>query len=270
MKIQKNYLLVLFRVPALLLWIIVLPLIFFLARALKLEWHREVPHYFHRGMCFIFGLRARYSGTEHLQKPVLFVSNHISYLDIFPLGRIRAHFIAKSEVASWPVLGTYAQFQNTLFFERKSGRAKQQLEIMRNQLQHGTSLILFPEGTSTDGIHVEPFKSSLFASADLQSPRVPIQPITIAYVGQGGGLMDQSARDHFAWYGTMPFGPHAAALLPLKSVDVKIHFHPVCYLDQFASRKECADYCQAQVAEKLQEWMSTTASQSNQTETVRI
>lgn len=233
-----------------------MPLLFFAGRACKWQGHTEIPHYFHRGMCAIFGLRVCYSGQQCLQSPVLFVSNHISYLDIFPLGNIRAYFIAKSEVAGWPILGTYAQFQNTLFFERQTGRAKHQLETMREHLREDKSLILFAEGTSSEGEHVEPFKSSLFESANIKTPRVSIQPITIAYTHQAGRKMDQSVRDHYAWYGTMPFGSHAAGLLPLKTVDVKVHFHPVCHLDEFDTRKACADHCQTLVAHKLDEFLS--------------
>lgn len=242
-----------------LLWIGALPLIYMVANFLRLKWSSDVPHWFHRGMCFIFGLRVSFSGAQHSEPPILFVSNHISYLDIFAMGSIRAYFIAKSEVASWPVLGAYARFQNTLFFERSAGRARQQLTTMQAHLRGGKSLILFAEGTSTQGVHVEPFKSSLFEAAnlaigDMQSgPAVPIQPITIAYTHQAGRKMDQSVRDNYAWYAKMKFGSHALGLFSLCTVDVKIHFHPVCYLADFDNRKQCADFCQAQVAAKLAE-----------------
>ena len=239
-----------------------MPLVFFVGRAIKHPKHVELPHFFHRGMCWILGMRVTYSGELCDQAPALYLSNHISYLDVFALGRIKAYFIAKSEVANWPLLGTYAKFQNTLFFERKTGRAKQQLAIMQDHLLVGKSLILFAEGTSTDGTYVEPFKSSLIASAELpavndkQPPKVAIQPVTIAYTHQAGNKMNQQVRDHYAWYATMPFGPHAAALLPLKKVDVKIHYHPVCYLDQFDTRKACAEHCHALVSAKLLEFIT--------------
>ena len=258
MKAKKNYLLAVWRVFALVVWIAVMPLIFFAGRALNRPGFTEIPHHFHRGMCCILGMRVTRTGELHEQAPTLFLSNHISYLDVFALGNIRAYFIAKSEVANWPILGTYAQFQNTLFFERKQGRAKDQLSVMQTHLQQNKNLILFVEGTSTNGTYVGRFKSSLIESAnstDLEH-RVTIQPITIAYTHQAGIKMDQQVRDHYAWYARMPFGSHAAALLPLKKVDVKIHFHPVCYLDQFETRKACADHCQALVAAKLAEFLA--------------
>ena len=234
-----------------------MPLLFFAARFVRHPGHTELPHYFHRGMCWILGLHVTYSGEISRDKPTLYVSNHISYLDVFVLGDVRAYFIAKSEVAGWPVLGQYAKFQNTLFIERKAGTARQQLEVLKQHLLEGNSLILFPEGTSTDGAHVEPFKSSLFESVKLgeSPPRVTIQPVTVTYTRYAGQKMDQTLRDYYAWYGTTPFGPHALNLLPLKKVDVKVHFHPVCYLEQFATRKQCADHCQKLVAEKMHQFL---------------
>ena len=259
MKPHKNYLLAIVRAIAFPLWIFVMLVAFYLTKIVKSSAHTNVPHLFHRGACIILGLRATFSGVESDITPTLYVSNHVSYLDILVLGRIKAFYIAKSEVASWPVLGTLARFQNTLFIERKAGRAKHQLDVMRDHLQNGRNLILFPEGTSTNGTVVETFKSSLFASAspqDEDSYKVAVQPISITYTHHVGQKMDQAMRDYYAWYATMPFGSHFLALLALKNVDVKVHFHPVTYVDNFENRKECSDYCQRIVAEKISEFIS--------------
>jgi 1-acyl-sn-glycerol-3-phosphate acyltransferase len=257
-QINKNVLLVLWRVPAILFWMMVMPLLFMTAKALRVSGYTSLPHVFHAGVRRILGLRVTFTGTRSSKIPTLFVSNHISYLDVFVLGDIRAYFIAKSEVANWPVLGKFARFQNTLFFERKTGRAKQQIEFMQAHLKQGRSLILFPEGTSTNGVHVEPFKSSLFEAANLQEHKVDvaIQPVTITYTHQAGEKMNQTMLDHYAWYNLMPFFPHFAALFALKKADVKVHFHPVCYLKSFETRKHCADVCQQNVAEKMAEFWS--------------
>jgi 1-acyl-sn-glycerol-3-phosphate acyltransferase len=252
METKRNYLHVLWRVPAFLLWLICMPILFFVLRALKVNAYRDLPHTFHRGIQLILGLRVTFGGARSSIKPTLFVSNHISYLDIFVLGEIRAFYIAKSEVANWPVLGPLARFQNTLFFERKAGRARQQLEVMQAHLSGGNNLIFFPEGTSTDGAHVEPFKSSLFEAANLDgSTRVAIQPVTVVYTRHAGQAMDQAVRDNYAWYADMPFTSHFLNLFTLKKVDVKVHFHPVTYIDEFATRKECAEHCFNLVNEKL-------------------
>ena len=253
-QIRKNYLHLLWRVPALTVWILIMPALFFVLKLLGLKTHREIPHYFHRGVQFILGLNVSFSGEPNRDQPTLYVSNHISYLDIFALGGIRAYFIAKSEVANWPVLGPLARFQNTLFIERAPGKARQQLSIMQDHLASGNSLILFPEGTSTDGVHVEPFKSSLFEAANLpNSAPLPIQAITVAYTHQAGRKMNQPMRDHYAWYAKMPFGSHFRGLFVLQKVDVNVHFHRVCYLHEFESRKLCSMHCQQLVSCKLLE-----------------
>jgi len=239
-----------------------MPMIFMVARLLKISGRTRLPHIFHQGTCLILGIKVATSGELCLDRPVLYASNHISYIDVFILGFIPAYFIAKSEVANWPFFGKMARFQNTLFFERKTGKARAQLDVMKAHLRAGNSLTLFPEGTSTDGIHVEPFKSSLFEAANLSdiadqtqsAIRVAIQPITVAYTHYNGQkITEQAVRDHYAWYAKMPFAPHFFGLFPLKKVSARIHFHSVCYLDEFASRKECADHCQRLVAEKLNE-----------------
>lgn len=228
-------------------------LVYGLARLCRLD-HMAVVHNFHRGVCRIMGIRFTVSGEQTTQFPVLYVSNHVSYLDIFVMGFIRAYFIAKSEVASWPVFGQLARFQNTLFFERKGGQSRVQLSVMQQHLQSGKNLTLYAEGTSTNGAEVRAFKSSLFEAANSQgaAKRVAIQPITIVYTHHNGQLMDQAARDNYAWYANAPFGPHFLNVLSIvKKVDAKVYFHPVCYLDEFASRKECADFCQSLVAAKM-------------------
>ena len=258
MNLKKNYLVGAVRLITLVLWIVVMPIIFMLCRLLRVPGHFQLIPFFHAGTCKILGIGVTESGIMSVARPTLYVSNHISYIDIFILGWLPAYFIAKSEVAGWPVFGKLAGFQNTLFIERKAGRAKQQLQVLQNHLLQGNSLTLFPEGTSTDGVHVEPFKSTLFEAANLPGDkRVAIQPITVAYTHYNGEkITSREVLDHYAWYAKMPFLPHFLGLMPLKKVGAKIHFHQVCYLDEFETRKECADHCQKVVADKLDEFMN--------------
>ena len=254
MQVSTNSLYIPLRIIAIVLWMLFLMVIYCFARIFRQD-HMALVHNFHRGVCRIIGVRFTLSGEQSEQKSVLYVSNHVSYLDIFVLGFIRAYFIAKSEVASWPIFGPLARFQNTLFFERKAGKSRSQLDVMKEHLQSGKSLTLFAEGTSTNGTEVKPFKSSLFEAANTKDAqnRVAIQPITIVYTHYDGHLIDdQETRDNYAWYATMPFTAHFMNILSItKKVDAKVHFHTVCYLDEFASRKECADYCQSVVAAKM-------------------
>lgn len=260
MNLKKNYLVGFLRLLAMLLWVICLPILFWVMKTLKISSYTKVPHIFHHGVCAILGFKRHFTGKLHDVRPTLYVSNHASYLDIFVLGGVPAYFIAKSEVANWPVLGPMSRFQNTIFIERKAGKAREQLSILKNHLQDNNSLTLFPEGTSTNGTHVESFKSSLFEAANSKADgaqRVAIQPVTVAYTDYNGQkITEQSVRDNYAWYGKMPFAPHFFNLFLLKKVDVKVHFHQVCYLDEFESRKQCADHCHALVESKLAEFVN--------------
>jgi 1-acyl-sn-glycerol-3-phosphate acyltransferase len=228
-------------------------------RFLRVPGYAKVPHMFHAGTCRILGIEVVESGEMSQLRPTLYVSNHVSYIDIFALGRLPAYFIAKSEVASWPVFGKLAEFQNTLFIERKAGKTGEHLETLKTHLEKGNSLTLFPEGTSTDGVHVKPFKSSFMEAANLGDgkPRVAIQAITIAYTHHNGQKIDnQEVRDHYAWYAKMPFLSHFLGLMPLKKVRAKIHYHPVCYYDEFENRRECTNHCQALIAKQLDEFVA--------------
>ena len=263
MSLKKNYFVAVIRWLMLIIWLTVLPGLFFIGQLLKIEGRKKLPHIFHHGLCFILSLKREYSGQLHLERPCLYVSNHISYIDIFVLGGLPAYFIAKSEVANWPILGPLSKFQNTLFIERSAGKARSQLNLLKQHLSKGNSLTLFPEGTSTDGVHVESFKSSLFEAANLSdnengdiSVKVAIQPITVAYTHYNNEkIRDQRVRDNYAWYAKMPFAAHFFNLFTLKKVSVKIHYHPVCYLDDFESRKHCADHCHSVVLSKLEEFI---------------
>ena len=111
MEIQKNYLLGFIRLVVLASWIVVMPLLFMLLRLLRVPGHSKLVPIFHAGTCRILGIRVTTTGEMSQTAPTLYVSNHISYVDIFVLGQLPAYFIAKSEVASWPVFGKLATFQ---------------------------------------------------------------------------------------------------------------------------------------------------------------
>jgi 1-acyl-sn-glycerol-3-phosphate acyltransferase len=218
---------------------------------------------FHGGCCRLFNLRCEYEGELSTCQPTLYLCNHISYLDIFVLGKsVPGYFIAKSEVAGWPILGHLAKVQNTLFFERNSKKVRGQLGVMTEHFNKQRSLILFPEGTSTDGESVQPFKSSLLQSVEQSEAVVNIQPVTIAYTHYRDKPMNREVRDQYAWYATMLFAPHFFNALGLGKAQVKITYHPPVLLADFTDRKSCAEYCQQQVEKGLQDSLCEAVSDS--------
>jgi lyso-ornithine lipid O-acyltransferase len=219
--------------------------------ALKSSLAGRLPVFYHGLCCRILGIRLQRHGRASTARPTLFVANHTSYLDIEILGAVvEGSFVAKTEVGTWPFFGWLAKLQRSVFIDRRSSRSHHHRDAIRDRLAAGDNLILFPEGTSHDGITVKPFKSALFSVADLAPADVPIavQPISVAYVRLDGMPLGRFYRPFFAWYGDMDLGPHLWAMLALGDLDVVIIFHPPVTLDAFGSRKALAEHCHRLVA----------------------
>ncbi len=168
----------------------------------------KIPRFYYQLLLRVLGFRVRVHGTAETKPPVMFVSNHTSYLDVPVLGSlIPAAFVAKSGVADWPFIGPLARMQGTVFVDRdRPGRAMDQRDYLSGHLAKGQSLIIFPEGTSTMGLSVLPFKSSLFSIAEKESANgLTIQPISIICTELDGLPMTRAWRPFYAWYGDMTF-----------------------------------------------------------------
>ena len=239
------------------LWCLLMLAIHGIWRLLRLP-HLEKSYFiFHGGCCRLFNLFCEYEGELSTHKPTLYLCNHVSYLDIFVLGKsIPGYFIAKSEVAGWPILGSLAKVQNTLFFERNSKKVRGQLGVMTEHFNKQGNLILFPEGTSTNGEVVKPFKSSLLQSVEQAELDVKIQPVTLVYTHYQNKAMTRDIRDQYAWYSTMLFAPHFFNALGLGKARVHVIYHPPVQLSDFTDRKACAEYCQQQVEKGMQASLS--------------
>ena len=224
-------------------------------QAAALVLHRRLsialPMLYHRLCCRIFGIEVAITGAPSTAHPTLFVSNHMSYLDITVLGSvIRGSFVAKAEVASWPVFGWLARLQRTVFVKRQRAATAVQGTVMRNRLLAGDSLVLFPEGTSSDGNRTLRFKSSLLVVADVTIDGQPIavQPVSIAYAQLDGIPMGRLIRPYFAWYGDMILASHLWRMAGLGTVTVAVHFHPPTTVVACGSRKALAQVAQSAVA----------------------
>ncbi len=229
-----------------------------LAQALLLAFRRpqarQLPRFYHRLCCRILGFRLALEGEVSPAHPTLFVVNHTSYLDITILGAlIEGCFVSKSEVANWPLFGWLAKLQRSVFIDRRTRTTASQRDAIRERLDQGDSLILFPEGTSGDGNRVFPFKSSLLSAAEYSrnGVPVPVQPVSVAYVRLDGIPLGRFYRPFFAWYGDMELAPHLWTMLGLGTVTVEVTFHPVVTLAQFGSRKALTEHCQGVVARGL-------------------
>jgi 1-acyl-sn-glycerol-3-phosphate acyltransferase len=212
---------------------------------------KRFARFYHRLCLRLLGFTVRIAGVPVPGRPTLFISNHASYLDIIVLGSvIEGSFVAKSEVSGWPLFGLLAKLQRTVFIDRQRRSTAAQRDGITGRLSQGDDLMLFPEGTSSDGIHVLPFKSALFSVADREVGGVPltVQPISLAYVQLDGAPLGRALMPFFAWYGDMSLAAHLWRVAGLGHATIELTFHPPVTLAELGSRKALALHCEAVVA----------------------
>ncbi len=215
---------------------------------------KKLPVRFHRILCGIIGIEVTVRGTPFRDGPCLIASNHNSYLDIPVLGSVTPlSFVAKKEVAAWPFFGTLARLQETVFVDReRRTKAAATANEIHDRISGGDTLVLFPEGTSSDGNRVLPFKSALMAVAQMavgageDAKPVHVQPVSITYTKLCGMPMGRQFRPYFAWYGDMDLGPHLWEAFGLGPFEVVVEFHEPVTVDTHGNRKKLAAYCEAQ------------------------
>ena len=189
--------------------------------------------------CRLLGVGVRVIGlpASAAGRPVVFVSNHSSWLDVPVLGgRIDACFVSKDEVGQWPIMGTVARLGRTIFVSRQRQATGRERNMMRERLAAGDNLLLFPEGTTSDGSRVLPFRSSFFAIAEGSNAPL-IQPISVVYDRLGGLPTGRASRPVFAWYGDMDLASHFWRFAQCKGLRVTVLLHAPIDPTRFASRK---------------------------------
>ncbi len=216
-----------------------------------------VPHYWHKTLCTVLRIRVQVVGKPETGSQTLFVSNHLSYLDIPAIGGIlKASFVAKKDVESWPVFGFLSKLQQTAFISRSREDTKKEKGALDTMLADGKSLILFPESTSTDGRTVLPFKSSLFAIAlQKEALNLSIQPFTVSMLSvDGKAPQTQDERDIYAWHIDMdtPLPAHLWRFAKSRGAVIALHFHPSIRAKDYKDRKVLANLCHDHVSKGLQ------------------
>ncbi|GAN99014.1 1-acyl-sn-glycerol-3-phosphate acyltransferase [Komagataeibacter xylinus NBRC 13693] len=237
----------------------------------KIRWTRMVWG----GLCLLLSLRIRVVGRraggvggrrarQNGERPVIYVSNHSSWLDVPVLGTVLpSNFVAKGDIEGWPIMGLVSRIGRTIFVSRqRSTTGRERDEMLHRLMVEGDNLILFPEGTSSDGSRVLPFLSAFFAIA--KPPRLPpgrgpvepeseaeaiaarpgmtplIQPVSVVYDQLEGLPVNHARRPVFAWYGDMELGPHVWQLVKWRSMRATVLLHPPLDPNDFPSRKALA------------------------------
>ncbi len=199
---------------------------------------QKLVQIFHKLVLWFININVEVIGNRNLKNvPTLYVSNHLSYLDIPVLGStINGRFIAKNEISNWPILGYLSKVGNTIFINRNLSFLKTNKSIIFDYISKGDNIILFPEGTTSDGIRVLRFKSSLLTS--LEQKNIYIQPIIINYESINGMPLNRWLKPIIAWYGDMDLKPHLINILKLFSIKAKIIILPALNGRNFTNRKD--------------------------------
>ncbi|MGH8032467.1 MAG: lysophospholipid acyltransferase family protein [Luteimonas sp.] len=228
----------------------------------------RMPRLWHRCLCAILGLKVEVVGTRYIGGPTLFVGNHVSHFDILAIGSaLPASFIAKDDMERWPGIAFVAGLQQTVFVSRRARDAAAVAAQVGDAMRRGNHLVLFAEGTTSNGATVAPFKSSLFAlvagggngggdgsgsgsgSGSGGAAAWTIQPFTIDLREVDGlPLCDDADRDGYAFYGDMDAGAHVHAFLRSRGARIRLVLHTPIRITAELSRKALASQAHTQVA----------------------
>ncbi|MCJ2123280.1 lysophospholipid acyltransferase family protein [Methylobacterium sp. J-077] len=230
--------------------------------ALRLLGRRSTvaPILFHRTFLWLFSVRVTQSGTPpEAGEAALVLANHVSWLDIVVIGSLRPlSFVAKSEIAGWPVISGLAALQRTIYIDRqRRGATATVSAMMGHRLAEGELVVLFAEGTTGDGNRLLPFRSALVgaARAALQAEagrgRVRLQPLAIAYPRRNGLPVVRSERSEIAWYGDMELAPHLAAFVNGGPIDVHVVWGQPIAFEASTDRKSATAAAEAEVRAAL-------------------
>ncbi len=204
-----------------------------------------IPYFYHKICLRIFGIKIKTFGKVSINSPILLISNHASYLDIIILGSLfKTSFIAKKEISKWPLLGILAKLQNTIFIDRRVSSLKNQENQIIKHLNEKKNLVIFPEGTSSDGNRVLPFKSSLFNIFEKNlNSKILVQTITIVYKKINGIPMNRIERKNITWHSNMDLIPNIFNVLKKLSIEVEVIFNDEFLPSKEYDRKKLALHC---------------------------
>jgi 1-acyl-sn-glycerol-3-phosphate acyltransferase len=219
----------------------------------------RVTRYFTYVVRRILNIKVAVAGSERLPERggYVIISNHVSYVDGIILGSIFPMiFVSKKEVQSWPIVGQWNRLCGTVFIDRqRKENVPSTIEEMVEKLKQQANILLFPEGTSTNGERTLPFQTAPLA-APLRS-RAVVVPVTLAYRSIEGKPVTTDNRDLLYWYGDMEFLPHLWRLMSLRSIEALVTIQPMIechrYPNNSNGRKKLAEDCYKRVLGQVPE-----------------
>lgn len=215
-----------------------------------------IPRIWYRFVVWLFGVQLDIMGTPHKTSQTLYISNHMSSIDVAVLGGlVKGCMISRGDVRDWPILGPFSRLAQTIYVARKRSSVQSENNILSNTLKSGKNLIMFPEGTSSDGRTVLPFKSAFFAMLfDPNTPKMMVQPISIILKSVNGQKPErQEIRDLYAWHTGMDESvpEHLWRFASTSGAHLQIIFHPPLNPHDFKDRKSLAQRCEEIVSRAL-------------------
>lgn len=237
-----------FRLCVLFLWGLPLAPLQWLSVKLNLPSQRLIPMLFHHWGMKIIGVRVVQTGKPARERPLIICSNHVSWLDIPAISSLLPLlFVSKADVGRWPVFGTLARLQRSIFIDRTKRIATHgATKEIAARLGEGEAIVVFPEGTTSDGNRVLKFRSSLLGSAqqamekEHHGAKIYLQPVFINYRGLHGLPMGRAYQPYAAWYGDMELVPHLLDILKLGAIEVEISFGEALAFTSLSDRKHMA------------------------------
>ncbi|MEL6947127.1 MAG: lysophospholipid acyltransferase family protein [Pseudomonadota bacterium] len=229
------------------MWLLLLTPFQLLGLAFYTPLARRIPVLFHRGILVLFGVRLHLIGDPSANRPLMIVSNHVSWLDIVVLSAVApVSFVAKADMASWPLIGWLAKMQRTVFVVREARRQSgAQADQIAERLAAHETMILFPEATTTDGNALAPFKTPLFEAAkraihNASLSEATVQPIALKYTRLSGLPIGRAERPHVAWPGEIGLGESLLPLVRAGALDVEVRFGAPILMYEDSNRKVVA------------------------------
>jgi 1-acyl-sn-glycerol-3-phosphate acyltransferase len=190
-----------------------------------------------RGVAAIMGLRVTIHGELAKARPAVFIANHCSWIDIIALGSILPGcFVAKADVAKWPFISWVAKLGRTVFVSRGKATLGRERASLEARLAAGDNIILFPEGTTSDGMRILRFQSSFLSIAEAPAKPV-IQLVTIVYDGLDGLPVLRRDRPLISWYGDMDLASHYPGIGRRRSLHATVILDPPNLPGSYPNRK---------------------------------
>lgn len=246
-----------FRISFLAIWLPFLILPLCITNWLKwFEWRDAVMQFGTRGVLFIIGARVHLSGELADKRPLILVSNHVSYVDVCVLNACaNVKFTPKEEILSWPLFGLISKLSGAVFIKRRAENITEARDMIKQRIQAGDVICIFPEATTGTGLFVKPFRSAFFSLAQEEYAQEPlhIQPAAVIYKNISGMRIDSVQWPQIAWYGDMDLAPHLWELLQLPNLDIELRFLPSMAVEPHMNRKDIAAHCQKRISDTIEE-----------------